>query len=337
MEILLLERLVPEAQAWLEARHAVAYRPELATADASTLRRAIYKTEGMVLPRKFVVTREFLDFAPLLKAVARMHVGTDNTDLEACRERRVRVIQSTTATVRSNAEYLLAALLMLYRRGIGASLVGERHAPVRVGRELHGSVVGLLGIAPTAHALALMLQSLGAKLIGYDPAVHHTAPIWERLKIQPVGLNELVAQADAVSVQVLYASRYQGFINGKVLAHCKPGQVWVGTTRSDLFDPHALAAALHDGRIEAALLDGAEAGFASRGSPLHALDNLMLTPRLGAHTREARLRASWYVAHRMHETLTAPRNTGFDQVTSGPMDLDPLPAEAPASEPGVLR
>jgi D-3-phosphoglycerate dehydrogenase len=198
-----------------------------------------------------------------------------------------------------------------------------------MGRELHGSVVGLLGLAPTAHALALMLQSLGAKLIGYDPAVHHTAPIWARLRIQPVSLEQLMAQADAVSVQVLYASRYQGFLNAKVLAHCKPGQAWVGITRSALFDAHALAAALNDGRIEAALLDGAEAGFASRGSPLHALDNLMLTPRLSSHTREARQRASWYVAHRLHETLTAPRQTtGYDSLN--PLELEPLHTERPA-------
>lgn len=326
---------MPEAEAWLEARHSIAYRPELASADVATLRKAIYKTRSMVLPRKFVVTREFLDFAPLLKAVARLHGSTDNTDLEACRERRVRVIQSTTANVRSNAEYLLAGLLMLFRRGIAAPLLCDRHAPLRMGRELHGSVVGLLGIAPTAHALAILLQSLGAKLIGYDPAVHHTAPVWARLRVKPVGLDELMAQADGISVQVLYASRYQGFINAKVLAHCKPGQVWVGITRSDLFDPHALAAALNDGRIDAALLDGAEAGFASRGSPLHALDNLLLTPRLGAHTREARLRASWYVAHRLHETLTAPRHTGFD-APSSPMEFESTPPpDSVPSLPGV--
>ncbi|RYF65448.1 MAG: hydroxyacid dehydrogenase, partial [Comamonadaceae bacterium] len=177
MDILLLERLLPEAEAWLAARHTIACRPELATADTATLRKAIYKTRGLILPRKFVVTREVLDFAPLLKAVARLHGSTDNTDLEACRERGVRVIQSTTANVRSNAEYLLAGLLMLYRRGIAAPVLGDRHAPIRMGRELHGSVVGLLGLAPAAHALALMLQSLGARLIGYDPAVHRTAPV----------------------------------------------------------------------------------------------------------------------------------------------------------------
>ena len=322
MDILLLERLVPEALAWLEARHAVECRPELAT-DPSALRKAVYKAQAVLLPRKVVVTREFLDFAPLLKAIARMHVGTDNTDLEACRERKVRVIQATTANVRSNAEYLLASLLLLYRRGIGSSLIGDRHADIRLGRELNGSVVGIFGLAPTAHTLALMLHALGAKLIGYDPAVHHTAPIWGRLQVQPVSLQELMASSDAISVQVMYASRYHGFINDKLLAHCKPGQIWVGISRSHLFDPHALAGALTDGRIEACMLDGAESGFASKGTPLHDVENLFLTPRLGSHTRESRLRASWYVAHRMHETLSAPRVSTLDQLSSQPMELDP--------------
>jgi phosphoglycerate dehydrogenase-like enzyme len=321
LDILLLERLVPEALAWLEERHSVDSRPDLAT-DPSALRKAAYNAQAMVLPRKVVVTREFLDFAPLCKAIARMHVGNDNTDLEACRERNVRVIQATTANVRSNAEYLLASLLLLYRRGIGSSLIGDRHADVRLGRELHGSVVGIFGLAPTAHTLALMLNSLGAKLVGYDPAVHHTAPIWGRLQIQPVSLQELMAQSDAISVQVMYASRYQGFINDKMLAHCKPGQLWVGISRSHLFDADALARALTDGRIEACMLDGSEAGFASKGTALHELTNLFLTPRLGSHTRESRLRASWYVAHRIHETLEAPRASQLDQLTSASMGLD---------------
>ena len=110
-------------------------------------------------------------------------------------------------------------------------------------------------------------------------------------------------------------------IDEKLLAHCKPGQVWVGTTRSSLFDGQALSEALQDGRIESCMLDGAEEGFAARGSPLHDVENLYLTPRLGAHTHQARLRASWYVAHRIHETLTLPRSTPFDQIMSAPVPL----------------
>jgi D-3-phosphoglycerate dehydrogenase len=97
----------------------------------------------------------------------------------------------------------------------------------------------------------------------------------------------------------------------------------VGTSRSQLFDVQALADALTDGRIEACMLDGAEAGFASKGTPLHELRNLFLTPRIGSHTRESRLRASWYVAHRVHETLAAPRISTLDQLTSGSMALEP--------------
>ena len=333
MDILLVDQLVPEALAWLEARHSVEYRPELA-ADPSAMRKATYKVRAVVLPRKVVVTKEFLDFAPLLKAVARMHASADNTDLEACRDRKVRVIQATSSNIRSNAEYLLASMLLLFRPGIVSAVAG-RPAELKMGRELNGSVVGIFGLAPTAHTLSMLLRGLGAKLIGYDPAVHHTASIWNRLQVQPVSVKELVANADAITVQVLYASRYQGFINDKMLAHCKPGQVWVGLSRSQLFDPAALARALTDGRIDACMLDGAAPDFAAPGTPLHELKNLILTPRLGSSTREARMRASWYVVHRVHETLVSPRPNP-DNIISEPVELDEPFVPAPTAGPGFI-
>jgi phosphoglycerate dehydrogenase-like enzyme len=335
VDILLVDQLVPEALAWLEDRHSVEFRPELA-GDAAALRKAAYKAKALVLPRKVVVTRELLDFAPLLKTVARMHASSDNTDLEACRDRHIRVIQATTSNIRANAEYLVAGLLLMYRRGIVSALIGDQKGETRMGRELNGSIVGIFGLAPTAHTLALMLRGLGVKLIGYDPAVHHTAPIWSRLQIQPVSVKQLMANADAITVQVLYASRYQGFINDKMLAHCRPGQVWVGLSRSQLFDPEALARALTDGRIDACMLDGAGAGFAAAGTPLHELKNLFLTPRIGSHTRESRQRASWYVAHRIHETLVSPKGI-VDSIYSGPVDLDEAAAPpVPTAPPGFI-
>ncbi len=319
MDILLLDALVPEAMAWLEARHSVEYRPEFAD-DMVSLRQAAYKTKGIIFPRQTIVTRDFLDFLPKLKAVGRLHVGTDNTDLEACKERDIKVIHASSANVRSNAEYLLSCLLILYRRGVVSALMGRRHPAAQMGRELSGSTVGILGLAPTAHTLAGMLSGLGVRLIGYDPAVHHTAPIWERLRIKPVTLPELMSQADAVSVQMLYASRFKGFVNDKLLAACKKNQLWVGISRSELFNEAALAAALTDGRIEACVIDGAEPKFLAETSPLHGLKNLFVTPRLGSHTREARLRSSWYVAHRMHEAITSEKPAS-DSSLSAPMDL----------------
>ena len=328
MDIIFLDEIVPEAMRWLKSRHSVDYRPELAD-DLSALRKKAYKTQGIVFPLSTVLTRDFLDFLPKLKAIGRMQVHTDNTDLEACKDRNIKVIHASSAGVRSNAEYLLSSLLLLYRRGLVAALMGKRRSST-MGRELHGSTVGILGLAPAAHTLAGMLTGLGVRLIGYDPAVHHAAPVWERLNIQPVSLLELVSQADAISVQMLFAGRFTGFVSDKLLAACKKGQLWVGISRSDLFDVAALARALSDGRIEACILDGAEENFMADDSPVKGLKNLFITPRLGSHTREAHVRSSWYVAHRMHEAVMA-EHLGVDYKPSEPMHLE-LPGAVSSSQ-----
>lgn len=323
LDILLVDTLVAEALSWLESRHRVELRPELA-ADARALRQSLYRCQAVVLPRGVTVNAQLLDFAPRLKAVARLHAGSEDVDLDACRDRGVRFVQPASASVRSNAEYLLASMLLMSRRGVASSL--RRGNPVasqpRLGRELYGSTVGLLGMSPNAHTLSGLLSALGCRVIGYDPAIHRSAPLWGNLRVQPVSASDLVAQADYVSVQILYASRYRGFINDRLLESCKPGQIWVGTSRSALFDAPALAAALADGRIESCMLDGAEDGFASDDSPLAGARNLFLTPRLGSHTQEARTRGSWYVAHRVHEALIQPPGGSVgDQIPSATMAL----------------
>ncbi len=333
MDILLLDALVPEVMAWLQERHSVELAPALAD-DPRALRQALYKTQALLLPRRLTINRELLDFAPLLKVLARLQSGTDNTDLEACHERRIAVVNTASVTVRSNSEYLLGCLVMLYRRGLVTALMGRSQEAPHLGREMYGSVVGLLGLAPVAHALAPMLKAMGMRVIGYDPAIHHSSHIWQTLGIEPVSLRELMAQADAVSVQVLYASRYKGFVNEAMLAHCKRQQIWVGLSRSDLFDAQALATALTDGRIEACMLDGAEGDFAGPGSPLHLLRNLFLTPRISAQTKEARAKASWYVAHRLDKALNGPIIVG-DPVLSQPMGLLP-PADENPSQWGAV-
>lgn len=337
MDVLLVDPLVPEALAWLQERHDVVYLPELAD-DPAELRRALAEARAVVLPPHVVVSQEFLDHAPKLMMVARMQISSDNTDLNACAQRSVRVLQARSATVRSNAEYLLYGLLMLYRRGMVSALLGRKLGQVRMGRELAGSTVGLLGLAPVAHTLAPMLRSLGVRVVGYDPAVHHAAELWGKLHVEPVPLHELLERADAISLQMVYASRFKGWINERLLNHCKPGQLWVGVSRSALFDPEALALALCDGRIDACLLDGANAQFAAPGSPLYGIPNLHLTPRLGSHTREAKLRASWYLAHRIHETLSPddarrePGSSDFSVLDSlgFPESGDPPQAASPS-------
>ena len=158
--------------------------------------------------------------------------------------------------------------------------------------------------------------------------------IWNKLGVEPVTLQDMLSRSDAISLQMVYASRFRGWINERLLNHCKPGQLWVGVSRSTLFDPDALALALCDGRIDACLMDGANPQFAAEGTPLHGIPNLHLTPRLGSHTREAKLRASWYVAHRIHETLS-PHAVGHDGSASDFTVLDSLEYHEPEDPQAV--
>jgi phosphoglycerate dehydrogenase-like enzyme len=315
VDILLLESLIPEAMAWLEARHSVAYRPALAH-DERALHHSTSHVRAIVVPNHVVVGQNFLDFAPELEVVARMQIGTDNIDLETCRERGIKVLQARSANVRANAEFLVGALLMMYRPGFFSAIHhnAQAKAPaqgaarpvsdfVTMGREINGSTIGLLGIGPAATVLAQLLTSMGARLIGYDPALHHTSPIWEQMRVQPVSLLDMMSTADAVSVQMLYASRFNGLINERVLAACKRQQLWVSTSRGALFDAASMVEALQDGRISAWMSDSADESKDPAMPLLRSLPNYFATQRIGSITRESRQRASWYMAHRLHDIL----------------------------------
>lgn len=302
MEILLLEDLEADARQWLAARHRVDYRPELLQ-DQATLQRELYRADALVAPLWLRINSQLLDYAPRLVAIGRLQEGGDNIDFESCQRRGVRVIQAASAGTRASAEYLLTVLLNLFRLG-GQLHGGYRNAATEVlGREINDSVVGLFGMSPTAQILAPMLVALGARVVGYDPGVHRSAELWERLGVQPLTMSELLETADAVSMQTVYASRYRGLINDRVLASCRPGQLWASVSRASLFDLGALARCLRSGRLGALWLDSDDPVLAEPGHPLQGLPNLCITPGWAGRTHEARLRGSWYLADRLHQSL----------------------------------
>ena len=302
MEVLLLEDLEADARQWLAARHRVDYRPELLR-DLPALQRELHRIEALVAPTWLRINSQLLDYAPRLVAIGRLREGGDNIDFESCQRRGVYVIQAASASTRATAEYLLMALLSLFR------LDGQpnaRHRDVSgevYGREINDSVVGLLGLSPTAQILAPLLVALGARVVGYDPALHRNAELWERLGVQPLPMAELLETADAVSLQTVYASRYRALINDRVLASCRPGQLWASVSRASLFDLPALARCLRSGRIAALWLDSDDPLLAEPDQPLQGLANLRITPGLAGRTKEARLRGSWYLADRLHQAL----------------------------------
>ena len=298
MDLLIVEPLEAELMQWLEARHEVSFAPGLAQ-DPRAFRQALYKVRAMIVPASVAIDAQALRHAPVLRAVGRVSAGAENIDLDACARAQVEVVRSRTASAQAEAEFMVGALLSLLRR---VPVVGADG--VLVGRELGAATVGLLGMAPAARSMSQMLGGFGSRVVGYDPSLHSNDSVWDRWRVRPLGLREMLEQSDAVCVQLSYFSRYQGLLGERFLQFCKPNQVIVSISHSGLFDEVALADALTSGRIAAAWLDSLEPGSMDQGRPLAGIETLQTTPRLASTTRESRLRSAWTVVKRIDELLT---------------------------------
>jgi|SRR5450755_150171 D-3-phosphoglycerate dehydrogenase / 2-oxoglutarate reductase len=320
MDLLVVDTLEPDVMQWLGKRHSVCHAPELAL-EQREFRRALYNVRAAIVPPTVTVDSETLDFAPVLRAVGRVSAGAENIDLAACERRGIEVVRSTTASARAEAEFMIGAMLSLLRQ------VPIRGADgVAMGRELGGATIGLVGMSPAARAMARLLSGFGAKLVGYDPALHASDSVWPLWQVDPMGLRDMVERADVLCVQLGYFSRYRGLLGDRFLPYCKPHQVLVSTSHSGLFDEPALAAALKSGRIAAAWLDSLEPGALDPDRPLHGIETLQVTPRIASTTHEARQRSAWAVVRRIDELLDFVPRSARDFISTIPGALAGLEA-----------
>ncbi|WP_395699224.1 NAD(P)-dependent oxidoreductase [Aquabacterium sp.] len=319
MDVLIVEPLDPEVMHWLVARHAVRYAPDLAR-DPRAFRQALYNVRSLILPPSVALDADALRHAPMLRAVGRISAGAENIDLDACSRAGVEVVRPSNATAAAEAEFVIGAMLQMLRRVPVVNAEG-----LLVGRELGGSTIGLIGMTPTARPLAQLLGAFGARVVGYDPAVHASDPLWHRWKVEPVGLRELLEESEATSVMLSYFSRYHGLLGERFLPFCRPNQVMVCIAPSSVFDEAALAEALATGRMAAAWFDSMEPGMLEPGRPLHDIDTLQITPRVASTTRESRVRSAWGVARRIDELLSQPAGRAdirsADPASGEPLDL----------------
>ena len=326
MDVLIIEPLDPEVMNWLVARHSVRYAPDLA-GDPRGLRKALYNVRSMIIPPSVALDGDVLAHAPLLRAVGRVSHGAENIDQDACTQAGVEVVRPASASAAAEAEFAIGALLQMLRRVPVVNAEG-----LLVGRELGGSTIGLIGMTQAARPLAQLLSAFGSRVIGYDPALHSTDPLWSRWKIEPVGLRELMEQSEGVCVTLNYFTRYHGLLGERFLPFCRPNQVLVSLAPSGLFDEASLAEMLGTGRMAAAWFDSMDPGMLEAGRPLNEVDNLQITPGVASTTRESRIRSAWGVARRIDEVLRRP---GIAEALAGSDDvLSPEP-EFPAEPFGL--
>jgi D-3-phosphoglycerate dehydrogenase / 2-oxoglutarate reductase len=272
-------------------------------ADRSALLPALADAAAVMIRSATQIDAEALAAAPNLKVVARAGIGLDNVDVAAATERGVMVVNAPTSNIVSAAEHAVALLLAAARHipAADASLrEGQWKRSKFTGVEVTDKTVGVVGLGRIGVLVAQRLAAFGVELIAYDPYIQPGRAA--QLGVRMVSLEELLREADFITVHLPKTPETVGLIGADELAMTKPGVIIVNAARGGLIDEAALAEALKTGQVGAAGIDvyGQEP---CTDSPLFELPNTVVTPHLGASTTEAQDKAGTAVAHSVRLAL----------------------------------
>ncbi len=235
-----------------------------------------------------------LDHAPALKGVIAYGAGYNHIDVEALERRGVRACNCPGKNSQAVAELVFGLLLSLLRRIPAADPWVRRGGWAEAGmtlpgwicgRELRGKTLGIVGLGHVGSRVAGIAKGFDMKTIGCDPSLDPERMI--RLGVEPVTLNELLSRSDMVTLHVPLVPETERMLDEAALATAKPGVILVNTSRGRVIDEDALIRGLRTGRIGGAALDVFAAEPLPSPHPLAGFENVILTPHIGALTREA--------------------------------------------------
>jgi len=267
------------------------------------LLEAVADAEALIVRSATQVTAEVLAAAPLLAVVGRAGVGIDNVDIQAATAHGVVVANTPTANVISAAEHTLALMLACARnvaQAHAALLAGRWEREQNQGVELHGKTLGIVGLGRIGRLVAERAQAFGMELVGYDPFVPVEAA--REFGVEHIEVDEIAARADFITLHVAKTPETVGLIGRGFLAKAKPELRVVNVSRGGVVDEEALAEAIISGRIAGAGLDVFDTEPCT-SSPLFGLPGVVVTPHLGASTRDAQLRVGTEVAEQVSLVL----------------------------------
>jgi len=265
-------------------------------ADRGELLAALPEAEAILIRSATKMDEEAIAVASRLRVIARAGVGLDNVDVPVATQYGVMVVNAPTSNITSAAELAMALMLAAARH------ISPAHAALRQGQwkrskytgvELVDKTVGIIGLGRIGFLVAQRLAAFGVDLIAYDPYVQ--AARAAQMGVRMVTLEELMAEADFISVHLPKTPETVGLIGARELAMAKPALVLVNAARGGIVDEQALYDALSTGQIGAAGLDVYDTEPCT-DSPLFTLDNVVATPHLGASTDEAQEKAGVAVA-----------------------------------------
>ena len=279
----------------------VSYEPEI---THEQILEKISNFNIVIVRSRTTITKEMIDKAANCKIIARVGVGLDNVDQDAAKAKNIRVINAVEGAMNAVAELVLGLMLSLARqttRGDRAIRNGQWLKKELKGTELRGKYLGIIGLGNIGKRLGRLARGLNMNIIGYD-----VIPIDEEFSkevgLMKADLDTLLQSSDYVSIHVPLLDSTYHLLDAQKMSTMKKTAKIINTSRGGVVDEEALYEVIKNGTLGGAALDVFEKEPAI-GNKLAELDNVILTPHIGAQTKEAQSLAANVIGEKIIQIL----------------------------------
>lgn len=302
MKILISDPITEEGLGILE--NAGIYIKYLPDASQSEKENAAKNVHGWIIRSGTKITSKGLDLAKNLMVIGRAGVGVDNIDLNAATRRGVVVMNTPDANTISAAEHTITLMLSLSRniyQGHHSLRNGNWDRHKLVGTEISGKILGVIGLGKIGKEVIKRCQSFNMKVIVYDPYVNQK--IYEGQKIQFVDFDDLLSKSDYITIHIPLSPDTKNLFNYDRLLLMKPTARIINVARGGIINENDLSKALKNKIIAGAAIDVFEKEPIDNRHPFMGIENILLTPHLGASTQEAKAGVSKIICAQLRDYL----------------------------------
>jgi len=279
----------------------VSYEPEI---TPEQILEKISTFNIIIVRSRTTLTKEMINKADNCKIIARVGVGLDNVDQEAAKTKNIRVINAVEGAMNAVAELVLGLMLSLARQTARADRAIRNEQWLKkelMGTELRGKYLGIVGLGNIGKRLGRLARALNMNIIGYD-VIPIDEEFAKEVGLMKADLNTLLQSSDYVSIHVPLLDSTYHLLDAEKMSTMKKTAKIINTSRGGVIDEDALYNALKNGTLGGAALDVFEKEPAIRHK-LAELDNVILTPHIGAQTKEAQSLAANVIAEKIIQIL----------------------------------
>ena len=287
MRVLVADPVSEQGVALLQKEFEVDIKLRLSPEELVTI---IAQYDALVVRSETKVTAQIIAAADRLKVIGRAGVGVDNIDVEAATKKGIIVLNAPEGNTMAATEHTVAMMLALARnipQAYASMKAGKWERSKFMGVEMRGKTLGVFGLGRIGAGVAKRALAMEMNVMAYDPYI--SASQAKALGVELAEIDEILAAADFITLHLPLTAETKNLFNAARLAKMKSGARLVNCARGGIIDEAALAAALLDGRIAGAAIDVFGKEPIEATNPLLALDNVVVTPHLGASTAEAQV------------------------------------------------